>query len=105
MVVQPQAQHLQEAVNQATQKIPYSSSKHHSQQQQGIAKTKSSKTSIAQSVAQRIANAIKGPSSKGNTFNIASPQQTPAPPPPPKKDASLKSNRSPEDENKKSRLL
>ena len=82
-------------------KIPYSSSKHHSQQQQGIAKTKSSKTSIAQSVAQRIANAIKGPSSKGNTFNIASPQQTPAPPPPPKKDASLKSNRSPEDENKK----
>ena len=43
MGVQPQAQHLQEAVNQATQKIPYSSSKHHSQQQQGIAKTKNSK--------------------------------------------------------------
>merc|ERR1711991_449193 len=85
-------------------KIPYSSSKQHSQQQQGITKaknSKTSKTSIAQSVAQRIANAIKGPSSKGHTFNIASPQQTPAPPPPPKKDASLKSNRSPEDENKK----
>jgi hypothetical protein len=84
-------------------KIPFSSSKQ--QQRQGGNKSKSSKSSIAQSVAQRIANAIKGPSSKSsssNTFDIASPQQPPAPPPPPKKDASLKSNHSPEDEHKKS---
>lgn len=79
-------------------KIPYSSSK---QQRQGGNKSKSNKTSIAHSVAQRIASVMKGPSSKGNsknTFNIASPQQPPAPPPPPKKDASLKSNHSPGDE-------